>query len=262
MTLVARTFIGFALAAAIALVARATRSLSTSGAAAAVIVGSCSVAAGWDWGALLLAFFVSSTILSKIGEGTKAARTAHLVEKGNARDATQVLANGGIFAVGAVAALFLRAPWIPAAAIGALAVSTSDTWATEVGTLIGGSPRSILGWRELAPGTSGGITGAGTMAAVLGAFFIAQLASLLGRNLHLAAAVVAGGVAGSTIDSVLGARWQSRRWCDRCDGGTERRRHDCGAATRHHGGWEWLDNDAVNLMSGAAGALVAAIVYV
>ena len=46
------------------------------------MVGTVCVAAGWDWGVLLIAFFVTSTALSKLGEDAKAARTASIVEKG------------------------------------------------------------------------------------------------------------------------------------------------------------------------------------
>ena len=50
----------------------------------------------------------------------------------------QVLANGGVFALAALLGAVLGSPWPAAgsrAALGALAASAADTWATEIGTL-------------------------------------------------------------------------------------------------------------------------------
>ena len=256
-----RLLAGLFVALLIALLAHRAHSLSRSGAVAAVIVGTVAVTAGWSWGALLIAFFVASTLLSRWGAARKEARTASVVAKGGDRDAAQVLANGGMFAVAALLSLLLYPDWPGWAALaaGALGAATSDTWATEIGTLIGSTPRSVLTGRTVPPGTSGGVTIAGTLAAVAGAGFIAMLALLVGWSRSVALAALVGGAFGSTFDSVLGATMQARRWCDRCNRGTERLIHDCGASTRHAGGLAWLDNDAVNFLSTAAGGLLAAM---
>ena len=75
------------------------------GAIAATVVGWAAVAAGWGWGAMLIVYFVASTLVSRAGRAAKHRRTASIVAKGGERDAVQVLANGGVFAVGAVAML-------------------------------------------------------------------------------------------------------------------------------------------------------------
>ena len=249
-----RLAVGFVLALAIALVARRARSLAPSGAAAAVVVGTACVAAGWSWGALLVAFFVTSSALSRIGAESKEQRTRGVVAKGGERDAAQVLANGGPFAVAALGAAAWPHPLWNAFGAAALAASTADTWATEVGTLAGGTPRSILSWRPVPPGTSGGITLPGTLGSLAGTLFVATLALAMGWPLAAFAGAVPGGVVGATMDTLIGATAQARRWCDRCDGGTERMVHDCGTTTRPAGGIAWLDNDLVNLLAGLAGA--------
>ena len=104
---------------------------------------------------------------------------------------------------------------------------------------------------------SGGVTLAGTIAAIAGAAFIALIAGVLGWPARVALSVFLGGIAGSTIDSLLGAALQTRRWCDHCARATERLIHDCGTATRHSRGLAWLSNDAVNFVCGAAGGLLA-----
>jgi len=252
-----RALAGLLVATAIAVAARRLHALSPSGALAAVAVGTASLAAGWGWGALLIAFFVSSTALSRFRAAAKARRIAAVVEKGGERDAVQVLANGGLFAVGALASLASPWPGWPVLALGALATAAADTWATEVGTLAAGPPRSIRSFRPVAPGTSGGVTLLGTGAALAGAAAVALLAGAFGWGAGVAAAAAAGGFAGATADSLLGATVQARRWCDRCALATERSTHDCGERTRPAGGLRRLDNDGVNVASALVGALVA-----
>jgi uncharacterized protein (TIGR00297 family) len=215
--------------------------------------------AGWKWDLLLILFFTSSSALSRLGVDRKSARTRSIVEKGGERDAMQVVANGAVFAV--AAGMAVVAPehptsWV-ALGVGALAESASDTWATEIGTLFGGMPRSISSFAPIAPGMSGGVTMAGTVAALGGAAFVAGVAAGLGWPMRVAIASFFGGVVGSTLDSVLGATLQLRRRCDRCDCATERAIHDCGARSRKVGGISWLGNDTVNLICSAVGGLLA-----
>lgn len=254
-----RAVAGFLLAAAISLVARRTRSLSIGGAISATLVGTTAVAADWSWGVLLIVYFVSSTVLSHIGRAEKARRTTTIVAKGGERDAVQVLANGALFG-GAAIMMLIRpdAQWIALGA-GALAASAADTWATEIGTLSRTLPRSILTGRQVPTGTSGAISLGGTMAMIAGAIFIAIVMALLGWTLEIATHVAIAGVFGATLDTVLGATLQARRWCSTCGRETERTVHDCGTATTHTRGLVWLDNDLVNFLSGMAAGLLAVI---
>lgn len=247
-----RLLAGALLAAIIALAARRTRSLSTSGAVAAIVTGTLAVGAGWSWGVVLILYFAASTVLSHLGRREKERRTASIVAKGGERDAFQVLANGFAFAVAAGGFMLTPHPLWLALGAGSLAASAADTWATEIGTLYGGTPRSILTLRRVPAGTSGGISVAGLLASAAGATFV-SLAARTGWP------IVVGGIAGALIDSLLGATIQSRRWCDACARETERPVHDCGAATRPLCGVSWIDNDVVNFLSGTAGGLLAAV---
>ena len=150
-----RVAAGLALALVVALAARRARSLSPSGATAAVVVGTSAVAAGWAYGALLIAYFVASSALSRWRAAEKTRRTDAVVEKGGERDARQVLANGLAFAACALGTLVTSpraaAAWGTAAA-GALAAAAADTWATEIGTLSSRPPRSVLTGRVVPAG--------------------------------------------------------------------------------------------------------------
>ncbi len=213
--------------------------------------------AGGRWGALLIGYFAVSALLSRIGAREKALRTGTVVAKGGARDWRQVLANGGVFAACLLLAPGTASLWATAA-LGAIAASAADTWATEIGTLLGGTPLSLRTFTRIETGTSGGVSVAGTLAMGLGATAIAIGAASLGVPVNLRAVIV-GGIAGAAADTVLGATLQERRWCSQCRRYTERRVHGCGTTTSVAEGVAGVENDAVNLSATIVGAAVAAL---
>jgi uncharacterized protein (TIGR00297 family) len=249
-----RAAAGFGASIAIVILARRRRALSASGALAAVVVGTIITAAGWRWSILLIAFFLSASILSRLEEDRKEESLGE-VEKGRERDAWQVLANGGVFAMIAIASLIHPSnAWLPIAA-GSISASTADTWATEIGTLSKRPPKSITSRLVVPPGTSGGVTWLGTVAALAGAATIALCAMILGWGSKVALAALVGGLSGAIVDSIAGATIQRQQWCDRCNKSTERTVHRCGTTTRPAGGVRWINNDAVNAISSVAGAV-------
>jgi uncharacterized protein (TIGR00297 family) len=180
-----------------------------------------------------------------------------MVAKGGERDAVQVFANGAVFGAAAIGLLLAPAhPWFAAGA-GAVAASAADTWATEIGLLARGSPRSIRTLRRVPPGTSGAISVPGSIAMIGGAAFIAALAVLFHAPRAVAAGIFLGGVAGAIADTALGATLQERRRCLGCGEITERRIHVCGSRTQRLGGIAGLDNDVVNFLATLVGAAVA-----
>lgn len=246
--------------------------LSASGFAGAILTGTLVFGlGGWEWGILLIAFFVSSSAFSFYRARDKEG-LAEKFAKGHRRDLGQALANGGLAALLAVLSQLLprvgggrEGVWFFACA-GAFAAVNADTWATEVGVLSRRPPRLITTGQQVEVGASGGVTALGTGAAAGGAFFIALLAGLGALVTRqgwttagaLLLAATAGGLAGTTFDSLLGATVQAIYWCDTCGKETERKVHRCGAPTRLVRGWRWLGNDLVNFTASAVGALVAA----
>jgi uncharacterized protein (TIGR00297 family) len=168
----------------------------------------------------LLAFFVLSTLLSR---------------RSTARNERQVIANGGIAALAALAGNWT---WFA----GALAAATADTWATEIGRHSPTPPRLISNGTPVPAGTDGGITLLGTTGGIAGAAFIGGLSVVLGPRAvgpglthpgWFAVSVGTAGVAAMLIDSLLGATLQGRL--------------------------RWLNNDAVNLAATLSGAALAAL---
>lgn len=234
---------------------RSIAGLTPGGALAALVVGGITLGiAGWRGALVLFAFFIPATLLSRLGKRRKRALVD--VGKHGARDAWQVLANGGI---AAVALLFAaRADALAFAAFaGAFAAASADTWGTEIGTLARGKPRSIVSLRPIPSGLSGGITWQGTIAEAGGAAVVALTAG----SLHLAsfAAVFVAGIAGAFVDSALGATLQALRYCSACERECETNPHACGTATTVRRGFAWFENDAVNVAATLCGAAVATL---
>jgi uncharacterized protein (TIGR00297 family) len=229
--------------------------LTPGGILAALVVGIATLlGGGWPAALVLFAFFVPSVALSRLGRARK--RGLVDVGKHGARDAWQVLANGGVAAICAILAWRLGGAWLAAFA-GAFAAASADTWGTEIGTLARQAPRSILTFKPLATGLSGGVTIAGTLAEIAGAAIVALVAALLGIAAFVPVAI--GGVAGALVDSIFGASLQSLRRCPACARDCETDPHACGTPTVARRGVAWFGNDTVNLAATLTGALVAGL---
>jgi uncharacterized protein (TIGR00297 family) len=207
---------------------------------------------------VLFAFFIPSTLLSRIGRARK--RELLDIGKHGARDAWQVFANGGVAALCAVLAAAMHSQPLALAFAGAFAAGSADTWGTEIGTLVTGRPRSILGFKPLASGLSGGVTVAGTLAEIAGACAVALVAWAIGIGAWWIVAL--GGVAGAFADSIAGASVQELRYCPQCSRECETDPHVCGSATILRRGLPWVSNDIVNFCATLTGAAVAYVAFV
>ena len=254
-----------ALAGGLAALAGVLRLLTLSGALAAFAVGFFVFGlGGLPFAVPLLGFFLSSSALSYLGRGRKAAAEEG---KGPRRDALQVLANGAIPAL--LAIRFAVSPdtrnslLLFAAAVAAV---NADTWATEIGSLAPGRPRLLSNFKPVAAGASGAISLAGTVAAAAGAAFIAwltlagwpaQTTALLWKpDLAELLAIAWAGFLAAYLDSLLGATVQEQFTCIKCGRQSERREH-CGEPARRTRGLPWFTNDAVNLLTSAGGVFFA-----
>jgi uncharacterized protein (TIGR00297 family) len=252
---VTQAILGAFFAAAVAFFAYRAHALTAGGAIAAFAVGAAVFAGGgWPATAVLFAFFLPSTILSRVGAARK--RVLAQDDLQPARSAWQVLANGGVAALCVLAAARSGAPFAAAFA-GAFAAASADTWGTELGMLSRRAPVSILTLRPLRAGVSGGVTPLGLTASFGGALCVALVAALTGVAPFVAVAF--GGIAGAIIDSALGASLQALRWCPACTCECETRRHRCGTLTTLRRGASFLENDGVNFAATLCGALVASL---
>ena len=270
MPIALQLVLGLALSALMGAIGYRRHSLSGSGVLGAVLVGTLVFGlGGLPWGALLVFFFFSSSALSHFKAARKAA-VAEKFSKGSRRDLTQALANGGAGALAAIGNVLWPHPLWWVAFAGTMATVNADTWATELGVLSRSAPRLITTGKPVEPGTSGGLTLPGTLAALGGAALIGLVAAgfdlAVGHSLVWAGALflitAVSGLTGSLVDSLLGAMVQAIYYCDACGKETERHPlHSCGAPTRQVRGWRWMNNDWVNFLSALAGAALAGVAW-
>lgn len=278
-----------------------SKSLSKDGAAAAFVVGVLTFTSGYAYAMTLLVFFLTSSTLTKHRANIKRLQDEEY-RVGGQRSAVQVLCNGGL---GTALAIFawLEAPQgrcvmftgdladsLMLGFLGFYACCTADTWASELGSVSGKTPRLITTMRSVPPGTNGGVTIVGLLASLAGGllvgatFVLAHLIfdgvavtatahSLLDfpqRNvgpviramtcsisqLWLIPIAGAAGLAGSLIDSLLGATIQAtyydedRKMIVSSSDGLRRQRIS---------GIAILDNNAVNMVSSALTAALTAV---
>jgi uncharacterized protein (TIGR00297 family) len=255
--------LGFVLATLVSYLAHRAHSLNRSGALAATIIGTLVFGfGGWEWAVLLLAFFITSSGLSRLFKKRKQGLDQKF-SKGHERDAGQVFGNGGL----ATAFVLVHAlspesmiGWIGFAA--ALAAVNADTWATELGVLNSYPPRLITKLNKaVQKGTSGGISLTGTLASLAGSALIGLLAATFYPTpppVPLFLVITIAGLAGSLFDSLLGATVQAMYYCPTDRKETEKHPlHTCGTETVHIRGWKWLNNDWVNFACGAFGVVIA-----
>jgi uncharacterized protein (TIGR00297 family) len=284
-------YFGFVLAVAISLLAFWLKALNLSGVIAAIILGTITFGLGGiSWAIVLVAFFLSSSALSRLAGKQKSA-LSEKAARGSRRDAWQVLANGGVAGLivlvyAAFARGYLHFSGNPGQVLflsfaSSLAAATADTWATELGVLSHGRPVLLTTGKPVEPGTSGGVTLQGWLAALGGATFIGIVASALlffrvgpaefnftGNLYRLAdlwlplVMILGAGLTGSFIDSLLGATFQAVYYCPGCGKETEHHPiHSCGSPTNHLRGWHWLNNDLVNLVCSVCGAGVCLVFF-
>ena len=207
-----RLAIAAAVTLGFALLARALRGVDRSGMLAGG--GACFLlfaGAGPSAFAVLAALFLLTWIATRFGYRRK--QDLGLAERGDGRNAWQVLANLAVAALGSLAfGMTGNHAWLFASAA-ALAEAATDTVASEIGQTRGQTAVLITTWKPVAAGTDGGITIAGTLAGIFGGTVVALVAA--GSEMIPCAQFwipAAAGLVGMLVDSVLGATLQRRGW--------------------------------------------------
>jgi uncharacterized protein (TIGR00297 family) len=183
------------------------RTVSLSGAIGGSIVGIVIyAAAGAQAWLLLFITFVIASVTSRLGLKRKML-LGIAEERGGRRGAGNAVANCGVAAIAAVAAIVTpyRAESL-LALTAALAAGGSDTVASEIGKAWGRSTFLVTSLSRVKPGTSGAMSLEGTAAGIVAAFALAAIAAQLGLIASgMMVAVVVAATAGALVESVLGA---------------------------------------------------------
>ena len=190
---------------------------------------------------------------------------------GGQRNWIQVLCNGGIASLCALMYLYnsgvgekpinLKGLAMDAATIyslgylSSLSCSCGDTWASEVGSAIGGTPRLITTLKSVARGTNGGVTMVGLVCSLAGgtligiSYYIALLLFTTSVSCTPQWSVVfigsMAGLVGSLIDSLLGATIQYSGYSEEI----KKVVNAPGNGVKHISGYNIVSNHAVNFIS-------------
>ncbi len=185
----------------------------------------------WTHTALLpgLTLFVCAFLATRFRRAAK--ERLGTAEPRSGRQTSQIVANLGVAAV--IGILLLSHPLQGVVGmVAALAEATADTISSELGQVLGGTPRMITNWRPVPAGTDGGVSAAGTAVGIFSALLVVLVAMpTLRLDMHSALIAWSGGIFGLFVDSLLGATLERKGW---------------------------LNNDAVNFLSTLAAALAAA----
>jgi uncharacterized protein (TIGR00297 family) len=209
---ISTTRIGVALAVTVALgyVSVTLDTASLAGMLTGVLLGLLTVVLGdYSWFAMLITFFGVGGLSAKLRYNRKVERGIAEENEG-ARGTSNVLANSLVALVAVIAApagteLGISGALFFFAFAGAVAAALADTLSSEIGGLFD-NPRLITTLEVVEPGTDGGVTWQGELIGLGGAGTIAGIALALESVAPAGAGViVAAGVTGMTVDSLLGA---------------------------------------------------------
>lgn len=215
---------------------------------------------------LLMVFFFSSTFLSHFKASLKDPIEARIHAKSGPRDIIQVGANGGAALIMAVPFALSQNPAYLVAVAASFAACNADTWASEIGILSRKAPISLITFKPVNPGLSGGVSVLGLVASLGGSAVVAltygfyQIAA--GNNGLLlwsqVGIITIGGLLGSILDSLMGAVIQAKYISHETGELTEKPDHN-NKPNQLYSGITFVNNDFVNF---ASSLLAAALVLI
>lgn len=206
---------------------------------------------GWAWIIPAAAFFSATSVLTAYRRPT---RTAGM------RGIGQVAVNAGLpVLVPVIGFAFTRDPFWYAVSIGGIAAGIADSWASEIGRFSAREPVSLRTRGRVPKGTSGAVSPLGSAATMLGGLLVGAFGALFGGPAMVPVGLVAG-IAGSLVDTLIGATVQARFRCGSCGAIVEDALH-CGGPTEPSSGWRWVGNDVVNAFANATGMAVGFAVF-
>ena len=203
-----RLWLALAVTTAFGVIAYSVRGVTLGGAVAGTACASLIyLGLGPAGFATLVAVFAITWLSTRLGSAKK--QKLGLAQDKKGRSAGQVFAN--IATAALFAALSSKSSIFAVAAVAALAEAAADTSQSEIGEITSGRAWLITTFRQVPPGTDGGMTLPGTLAGAAAASLVAAVgfsAAVLPWRMSLVAAVA--GFIGTIVDSLLGATLERR----------------------------------------------------
>ncbi len=158
---------------------------------------------GWKWVLPVILFFVTSVIFTKINS-----RINGKIKLSSQRNIWQVLANILPAVISSAVYLITGEEFFIFIFIALIAAVTADTWASEIGPVFNKKCFSLHDFRFHKAGISGGISLAGTLAAIVAAFLISAASWYIffdTFDMKKVLLIALSGLLASFVDSFLGA---------------------------------------------------------
>jgi uncharacterized protein (TIGR00297 family) len=232
---------------------------------------------------ILLFFFLASGVATRFKYKAKAKQ--NLAQEGKGKRSWRNVFGSGIIPMAFSIGIFICSPTGPfhftnsfysfamfGGFVGAVATTTADTLASEIGVFSKRKPRLITNLRRKVPrGTIGAVSLLGEGVAVLAGIIIGALAVLfalvspslvpiynLEQLLVVFPLAVLTAFIGCNLDSLFGAVFQNRFVCEICGAITDKEFH-CNYETKYVGGFKRFTNMHVNLGSSGMGATLGMV---
>ena len=144
----------------------------------------------------------------------------------------------------------------------AIAETFGDSIASDVGILSKKEPIDICTFKRIERGLSGGVSLLGTTMALLICLYSGTIYYLFyNGTLINVAIIVASGLCGILLDSILGSKIQAQYKCSICGKSTEKNIH-CNTTTQLVKGIGFIDNTKVNLICNIFSCVVAYVITI
>lgn len=250
--------LGLLFSSVIAVLAYYKKSLNLSGLITSIIIGTLIYKFGtYIIFTLLMFFFITSSMMTK--------------DKNNdvkGRNYIQVLANGFIPMFFSLIFYILKDNSYLILAASSIAITTSDTWASELGKYSKGTTRSILNFKEIPKGESGGVSTLGIISSIMGSLLIGLLFMFLvdGSNIivdnlsRVTSLIFIVGFFGNIIDSYLGILVQEKYYDEHLNEIVETNFDR--KKMKRISGIKYIDNNVVNIISSLSASLILWLILI
>ena len=193
--------------------------------------------------------FLISTAISIVGKKLSGRYTG-IDEEHKPRRAKQIIAVGLFAVLSLIAYKYSGKSIFYYIYFLALVEQMADSMASDIGKLTKRRNLNIVTFKPIEKGISGGVSLLGTSSALISSFVFASIPFLWGAiSVKVFVFIALFAFAGTLIDSVAGALFQSLYKCESCEQLTESTVH-CGAPAKRIKGFEIIDNVAVNYIAG------------
>ena len=209
----------------------------------------------------LICTYVPLFIVDKIFDKRIKNVTTSINQKTGARDFAQVFVNCFPVVCSIVLWGLFKSDIFVVVLFASLCETVSDSMSSDIGVMSKSQPISIISFKPIQTGMSGGVSTLGTLSGIFTSLFCGLLYLIFwkGDFLHFGI-IVLSGYLGVLLDSVLGATIQAKYFCEICKKHTEKVIH-CQQKTQHIGGIRIVNNCAVNFICNVFSCSIATLAF-